>query len=171
MATDPAELTIYNEIEARAQNIQQSNGYHSSVQDVEVSRLTPFTEGDWPKFSFWPISSPQKDDEYQREEHTLSIIIGYFTQTRDEPFAHLAAKMKADVVCAMNRATSYDGDTGVGPEVGHEPSQDLGGLVEGFTITNSEFVINEGQAPWCGVLFEVEIKNKSEMGDPFSVLV
>ena len=170
MATDPAETTIYNEIEARAENIRRSNGYHTTVQQVEVSRLTPFTGGDWPKLSFWPTAAQQKDNEYQMEEHTLSIIIGYFDQTRDEPFAHLAAKMKADVVAAMNRATSYDSETGVGPEVGHEPSLDLGGLVAGFTINNSEFIINEGQAPFCGVLIEAEIKYNSAMGNPFEII-
>jgi hypothetical protein len=162
MPTDPAEVTIYNEVEARANNIQESNGYHSSVQEIERSRLTPFTEGDWPKFSFWPIAAPQNDDQYGFEQHTLTIIIGYFDQTRDEPFADLAAKMKADVVAAMHRSTAA-------PAISDTPSFDLGGLVESFTVTNSDFVINEGQAPWCGVLVEVEIKYKSESGNPFAI--
>jgi hypothetical protein len=170
MPTDPAEITIYNEIKARAWNIQESNGYQSTVQDVKVSSLTPFKGGDWPKFSFWPTSQSQVDNEYGQEEHTLNIIIGYFDQTRDEPFSYMAAKMKSDVIAAMNRATSYDSDSGQGPEIGHALSHDLGGLVSGFTVGRSEPIQDEGEAPWCGVLIEVEIKYKSEMGDPFSIL-
>lgn len=162
MPTNPAEITIYDEIEARAENIQLSNDYWTGVAEIERSRLTPFTEGDWPQFSFWPIFNPQENDNYGGEDHQLSVILGYFDQTQDEPFADLAAKLKADVIVAMHRATAA-------PAVSDPASHNLGGLVEAFTVKDVEYVINEGQTPYCGALIEVEIKYRSDMGNPFSV--
>lgn len=162
MPSDPAEILIYNEIEARANNIKRSNGYHTGVEKVERSRKTPFTGGDWPCFSFWPTFAPQDDDEYGGEEHTLSVVLGYFDMTRDEPFADLTAKMKADVVVAMNRATSA-------PAVDDSQSVDLGGLVSSFEIIDCEFIISEGKKPWCGVLLEIRARYSSPTADPFTI--
>jgi len=162
MPSTPAEITIYNEIEARAGNIQYSNGYHTGVRRIERSRLTPFKGGDWPSFSFWPTFAPTEGDIYDGEEHTLSIVLGYFDETRDEPFADLTAKMKADVIVAMNRASTA-------PGVGDAESPDLGGLVSSFNIIDCEFIIGEGQKPWCGVLLEARVKYRSDHADPFAV--
>jgi len=167
--TTPAEITIYDEIEARAGNINQTGGYHTTVQDIERSRLKPFIEGDWPKFSFWPVRAPQEDTDYGDEQHTMTIILGYFDKTSDEPFADLAARLKADVVTAMHRQTTYDALTGQGPNVAHNADYDLGGLVQAFTVISTEFVLNEGQAPYCGVLVECDVKYRSPMGDPFTI--
>jgi len=160
----PAKVTIYDEIEARANNIRMVKGYNTTVQEIERGRLKPFSGGDWPKLSFWPLPSTTEPDEYGHDLHTLQVIIGYFDAgwPGDEAFPDFAAKLEADVIHAMNRSTSA-------PAVSDAVSIDLGGLVESLTPRRIEPIVNEGSEPYCGVLIQVEIKYRAPHGDPVNI--
>lgn len=159
----PSETQILNELEARAGNISVNYGYTTSVVKIERSRLTPFEGDDWPQLSFWITSEATEADKYGGEENTLTIVVGYFDETRDDPFVDLVARLRADVLTALNRTTTA-------PNVSDNPSYDLGGLVASFNLTNTEFITGEGQVPWCGCFMSFTAKYMANMHDPYNIL-
>lgn len=162
--TTPAVVQIYDEIEARAKNIQKRLGYMTDTRKIERSKISPLAGGDFPLVSFWPTFMRVEEGEYGDDLHTLSGIIGLMDtySKHDRPYSDVAAEFAADLTVAMNRSTAA-------PKVSDSQDLDLGGLVSSLLFTTQEAIISSGQDPYCGVLLAFEIQYSTPQGDPFTI--
>ena len=160
--TKPAEIQVLDEIEARAGNISVSYGYFSSVAKIERAKLTPFQGADWPQLSFWLLNESTNRPQYGGNENSLTLVVAYMDETRDRPYVDLAAELRADVILALNRTT-------VAPAVSDDPSHDLGDMVKALNFVDSEYVIGEGESPWCGIIITFNVEFLTPLNDPLTI--
>lgn len=156
----PAVSAILDEIEARLKNISIANGYFTTALTVERARLSVFNGYDLPAITYWP-TSVSLERQYGEEERTLALYIEYHASTLDRPFPDVADELAADVVTALERATTA-------PKVSDAESIDLGGTVSDLVFEGYEYEIGKGQTPWCGALIQISIKYRAGRSDMFS---
>lgn len=160
MPDKPAVTTILDKIEARMVNITTGNGYNVTVKAGNITRakLTPFKGYDLPALTFWSTSVLNEKNAYNSDVREIQLFIEIHDQTRDEPFTDVVERLAADGVTALNRAAAK-------PKVSDDPSYDLGNTVEDIIFNGYDYLIGEGQSPWCGVLLKFGIQYVTESFD------
>lgn len=154
-----AVAAILNECEARLCNLKGANrGYHFQMKRVERARTTPFEPGDIPQANLYATGDRLLAKSHGFETRALSVVVEASAKTGDRPFIDVAAELVSDVVTALYRSTSA-------PKADDTPSHALGGLVDSVTNNGAEYLIGEGQKPWCAASIEIEITYKVRMGE------
>lgn len=161
MTSIPISKAFLDEIEARLGNITETNEYNLPLRTIRRARLKPFKTQHMPAANFWPSTLTNVVDRYGQDGRTLGITVEAHTLTRDHPFTDIADLLAADIVTALNRATTA-------PKPADNPSYDLGGLVEDFVLSGYDYSIGEGQTPWCGVVISFEIRFSIEINKMFN---
>lgn len=149
--------SILDLVDARLKLITKTNEYNTTVKKIERAKLTPFKGYDLPAASYW-LTGMDSSREYGGEERSIKLMIEYHSKTKDKPFVDVAGELAADIVTALNRATTA-------PKVSDAESIDLGGLVSDLIFDRYDYEIGEGQAPWCGVLVQFIIKYNTGIND------
>lgn len=164
----PAHETIMDAAFSRlSANITTANGYSTESIKEKLSTLTPFEGDDFPAISLWPLEDSQTKTAYKKTAHVFGFIVGYFDKVDAEgatAYAEQAARLGADVITAINRATAL-------PAVSDSKSLNLGGLVSSLDVVRLEYSTGTGQVPWCGVLIEFAATYNSPSGDPYTIEV
>lgn len=161
---DTAVLTVLDEIEARLGNITTANGYFSAVDGVIArGKLTPWDGADLPTINLWATGFDNERSEYGGESRDLKVFVEIHDSTYDSNFIDVANKLAADVVTAICRATTA-------PMVSDEKSLDLGGIVEDILLDGVDFVIGEGQKPFCGALCRFSVVFHADLMDMFTIV-
>jgi len=155
----PAVNTILTEIEARLANITTDNEYHYTVNKLQEARLEPFKGYDLPAINFWCTTLSNERTEYNDDSRELALYVEIFSLTRDEPFTRVVSKLVADVITALVRATGA-------PTVSDTPNYALNETVSDFILESYDYLIGQGQEPWCGALVGFTIKYQT---DPFEM--
>lgn len=145
-----AVTTIMTEVGARLGNITTGNGYNTTAAKIDLARLRPFQGHDLPAINYWPTKLDSEKNKYGGDSRIIHLFVEYHSKTRDEPFTTLAEKLAADVVHGLNRATGA-------PQVSDDISPNLGGTVTDIRFLGYDYIIGEGQKPWCGALIQFEI--------------
>jgi|LGVE01.1.fsa_nt_gb hypothetical protein len=161
MSFIPINKTFLDEIESRLGNITEDNEYNLPLKKIRRARLKPFKPQDLPAANFWPSTMDNVVDKYGMDGRTISVTVEAHTKTRDHPFTDIADILAADIITALNRATTA-------PKPDDDPSYDLGGLVEDFVLSGYDYSIGEGQTPWCGVVISFEIRFSTEINKMFN---
>lgn len=147
----PAVISVMDEIGSRLTNIKESNGYYCTAKKIERARLTPWKGYDLPCINYWCTTLNNERSVYNDDNRTLELFVEIHDVTHDDPFVDVASRLAADVVIALNRTTSS-------PAITDTPSYDLAETVSEFIFSGYDFVIGEGQAPWCGALVRFTAK-------------
>jgi hypothetical protein len=151
LGVEPAVVQIMKVIGARLTNITTANGYYCTAKKIERARLTPWKGYDLPCINYWCTTLNNERTVYNDDNRTLEVFIEIHDITRDDPFVDVASRLAADVVTALNRTTDA-------PAVTDSPDYDLGEMVQELIFGGHDFVIGEGQAPWCGALVRFIVK-------------
>ena len=157
--TTPAVTTILDEVGARLTNITTGNGYYYSVQKVVRSRIEPFLGYDLPAINYWCMNLANERNVYNDDNRTLELLVEIFALTRDDPFIDIVSKLASDVITGLTRTTAA-------PEVSDTPDYDLGETVTELVFNGYDYLIGQGQEPWCGALVKFSIKYQT---DPFEM--
>lgn len=136
---------LLDEIGVRLAVITVANEYNYTVKKVDRARLEPFKGYDLPAINFWCTGVENARNSYNDDVRSISLYIEMHSKTRDEPFIDIANKLAADVVTALNRATTA-------PKVSDSPSYELGGIISDFFFNGYDYEIGQGEKPWCGCL-------------------
>lgn len=151
-----AVTTILDEIEARLGNITTANEYNVTAKKIVRGQLTPFKGYDLPSINFWPTNLTNTSELYGSDIRDLTLFIEIHNKTHDDPFSTVAEKLAADIVVALNRATSA-------PKVSDSESLDFGGTISNLIFNGYDYEIGEGQAPWCGALLNFTIRYRADL--------
>lgn len=150
VGTTPSVLIILDEIEARLGNITVANEYWYTMKQIVRSKLMPFKNYDLPSINYWPTGLGNESEAYHDDKRTLDVFFEMHTMTRDEPFTDVAEKLATDGVTALNRTTAA-------PKVSDAPNVDLNDTVEAFIYHGHDYVIGEGEEPWCACLIRMSV--------------
>lgn len=154
----PAVMQIITEIGARLAVMTTANGYAYQAVRIDRARITPFRNGDLPAINYWPAFDELKDRKYRHETRTLDLRVEAYTVTRDDPFTDVAFDLGNAVWTVLNRSTAM-------PQVTHDWSPNLGGLLTAFELRQLTPVIGEGESPWCGCALSLAATYKVDSYD------
>lgn len=158
MAT-PAITTILDEVGARLAKISTQNEYNYTVKRIDRARLEPFKGYDLPAINYWCTNVTNQRNVYNDDNRIVELYVEIHSLTRDEPFIDVANLLAADVVTALNRATSA-------PKVSDTPDYELGGTISDFNFNGYDYEIGQGEKPWCGCLVKFTISYQT---DPYNM--
>lgn len=150
---------ILDAIAARLALMSVANGYLRSVQKIERATLTPFKTDDLPACNYWPGVDVQTGKGAGWVDRELTVVIEYYTRTRDLPFTDVAFELALDVGMALLRAPSA-------PLPDDNPDMTLGSLVRSMQLQTITPQIGEGQTPWCGAAMSYSIGYRVAANDP-----
>ena len=153
-----AVTSILTEIETRLNNITTTNGYNYTVNKVELSRLEAFKGYDLPAIRFFPTAVTNERAAYDNDKRTLSISIYFYELTRDEAFTDVADKLAWDVVNALHRKDTH-------PKISDDPDYCLTGTVSDIVFQGYDYMIGEGQKPFCGTIVNFDIIFFTDVND------
>lgn len=155
----PAVTTILTEVGARFANITTDNGYYYSIQKVERAKVEPFKGYDLPAVNYWCTTLSNEKTVYDDDNRSLELFVEIFALTRDDPFIDIASKLASDIVTGLTRTTAA-------PAVSDTPDYDLGETITGLIFNGYDYLIGQGQEPWCGALVKFTVEYRT---DPFEM--
>lgn len=154
---------ILDAIGERLALMSVARGYSSTIQKLRRATLKPFTEEDLPACNYWPGADTQIARGAGWVDRELSVVIEYYTKTRDRAFTDIAYELATDVAVAMLRSPAS-------PLVSDTPDMTLGGLVRSAQMQVATPQIGEGQLPWCGVAMSYSLSYRVSASDPFTLV-
>lgn len=154
----PAVTDLLDIIETRLGNISTINEYYTMPKMIARAKLTPFNDYDLPAINFWLTRLNVVSRQYQKQSRELSLFVEIHNSTRDRPFVDVVSELASDIVISLNRHPDN-------PKISDVPSLDLGGVVTGLDFQGYDYLIGEGQSPWCGALCQFTIKYQSDIDD------
>lgn len=157
----PAITAILNEVGNRLANITVLNEYNYDMKKIERARLKPFNGYDLPAISYWSTSIGNERNSYNDDNRAIELYVECHNKTMDEPFIDIANLLAQDVITSLVR-------TNLAPKVSDLPNYDLNETVQDFVLNGWDFMIGEGQNPFCGILVSFTIKFTT---DPFEMSV
>jgi len=153
-----AVISVLDLVEARLKLITTTNGYNTGLKSIKRAKLTPFKGHDLPAINYWSTGIENVIDEYGKDARSIPLFVEYHTTTRDDAFLDTVSELAADIVTAINRATTK-------PKVADGPSYNLGDKVSDVIFEGYDHEIGEGQTPWCGVLVRFRIVFSTDIFD------
>lgn len=160
----PAQTQILDILGARFGNITLANGYFNTVEKIDRARLKPFKNTDMPAINYYMTSdSIIEAQNLGFTDRNMTVVIEFYTVTRDQNFLTLANKMAADIQIAIER-------TAANPAVSDSVSNRLGKKVVKVELDTITPAIGEGQAPYCGVVISLSINYRINKNDPFTLI-
>lgn len=155
----PAVTVILAEIGLRLANITTDNGYHYTIKKIEEAKVEPFNGYDLPAVNYWCTNLSNERSVYNDDNRSLELFVEIFALTRDETFTKVVGKLAADVVTGLTRATTA-------PAIWDVPDYDLNETISDFIFDGYDYLIGQGQEPWCGALVKFTIKYQT---NPFEM--
>jgi len=160
----PVQTQILDVVGERLKNITEANGYFTTLQKIERANLEPFKNQDMPAINYHmaddnlvkPINTAQ-------HERVISVLIEYYTLTRDRIFTDIANELYADIAIALERDVSA-------PLVADQVSIRLGKIVARLEFETMTPAIGNGQSPYCGAIVLVRITYWVDRHDPFTLI-
>jgi len=157
----PAATAIIDDIMTRMQNISVANEYANDIKKIERAKLEPLNGYDLPAINVWPMSLTNSRSTMVSDERNLSVMIEAHDYTHDEPFSTVAESLAADIITALNRATSA-------PKVSDVINKNLNGTVSNCEIDGYDYEIGRGQKPFCGALVRITVKYNANKNDMYN---
>jgi hypothetical protein len=160
----PAPTQILDEIGDRLGNISSANGYFYDLIKLDRGRLEPFRNQDMPGINYYTVGDVLSKKMHQGvRERIMSVVIEFYTTTRDRVFLDIANELNSDITIALERKPSL-------PKVSDMVSASLGGLVVELEMLENTPAIGKGQNPYCGSIYALNITYRVNRYDPFKLI-
>ena len=156
-------MTVENQIldicEERLNLLTSPNrGYHFQFRKITRGRMTPFVVGDIPAANIYAGVDQLISKGAGFELRKLIVTIEAHGLAGERPITEVASELAADCLVSLYRSSSA-------PKVSDTPSPRFGGIVDGVTVLDKEFLIREGQStPWAAARITVEVAYKVQLG-------
>jgi len=160
----PVQTQILDKIEERLNNITITNEYFHDLLKLKRASLEPFQNDEMPAINFYSTGDVlEKKMNSGIRQRVMSIIIEFYTKTRDEVFVDVSNKLSADILIALERDVSA-------PAVSDAVSHSLGGIVSQLEEAEVTPAIGSGQTPYCGVIVVLNVTYRVNRHDPFTLI-